>query len=280
MSKDDLKLMEKSDEQKLATSIGGTPLSEWSVGKPFMATSDRTLYVFDPASIPFGQNDSTLKGKTLTYAGRENILTPDLKEECVLLFTCDGNTYRYASGKTETEALKEIDSSKLPLMSDLELIDNWNEKLTGMTLWTKSNLWYDKTGARKSGLRFEKIKVAGIKPATGVFPMMVKIIDKTGDESYLIMNYTSDMADSRSFSDLFYLTDPQKRYPQISDENWELIKQGRIGLGMTKEECRLSLGNPDELDAGHNTSNTVDIWQYSNGTYLIFNDGLLTRYRQ
>ena len=49
---------------------------------------------------------------------------------------------------------------------------------------------------------------------------------------------------------------------------------------MTKDECRLSLGNPDELQSGHNTSQTLDIWQYSDGTYLFFSDGILTNFRQ
>lgn len=280
MTKDDLRLMEKSDEQKLASSITGAPLSEWQPGKRFMATSERTLYVFEPSGIAARQDHGDFKGKVLQYSGMENSVTPDLKEECVLLFTDGTDTYRYPTGKTQTEALREVDSSKIPLMSDLSLIEVWQKKLTGMTLWTRSNLWYDKNGDREPGLKFEKVKVEEVIPTTGDFPMMVKIRIGNGQEAYLHMNYTSDMADSRNFSAIFYLNDPKDKYPQISEENWDLIKQGKIGLGMTKDECRLSLGNPDELDAGHTTSNTVDIWQYSNGTYLIFNDGLLTRFRQ
>ena len=94
------------------------------------------------------------------------------------------------------------------------------------------------------------------------------------------MNYTSDLHDSRSFSALFYLSDPKRRYPQITQENWALIQEGKVGLGMTKEECKLAIGNPDEVRSGHNRAQIMDIWQYSNGTYLFFADGLLNEYRQ
>lgn len=278
ISKEDMKLLTKTDEENLASSISGSPLSQWQLGKPFMATSDRTLYVFEPSGTNSGQE--SLKGNALYYEGTDIIQTPDLKEECVILFSDGNSTYRYLTGKTKAEAFSDIDSSKIPLMSDINLIEKWHNKLIGMTLWTKSNLWYDKEGDRITGLKFEEITVEGIIATTGDFPMMVKIRDKNGKVAYLSMNYTSDLADSRNFSAVFFLSDPKNKYPQISQENWNLIKQSKIGLGMTKEECRLSLGNPDEIESGHNTSHTLDVWQYTNGTYLIFSDGVLTRFRQ
>ena len=280
MSKEDMKLMTKSDEQVLASEIKGTPLSQWETGKPFLAMSDRTLLIFEPSGLSFGQDSESIEGKTLRYQGVESRTTPDLTEECVILFSDGDRTYRYPTGKTTSEAMADIDSSKLPLVSDLALIEQWKDRISGMTLWTKSNLWYDSEGERRSGLRFAEVKVEDVLPASGEFPMKVKIVRPDGDTALMHMNYTADMADSRNFSALFFLKDPKIRYPQISDSNWSLIQSGKIGLGMTKEECRLSLGNPDDINAGHNTTHTMDIWQYTNGTYLMFTDGLLTRFRQ
>ncbi|MDE7096016.1 MAG: hypothetical protein K2O47_00810, partial [Muribaculaceae bacterium] len=169
---------------------------------------------------------------------------------------------------------------RLPLLADLELIEKWKEKINGKTLWTKSNLWYDRHGERCPGQKFAKVKVTDVLPTTGDFPMKVRICRRQGEEAYLQMNYTSDMFDSRNFASVFFLTDPKNNYPQISEENWDLIKDGKVGSGMTKDECKLALGNPDEVNSGHNHSQTMDIWQYANGTYLIFTDGLLTRFRQ
>ena len=279
MKKEDVKMMTKSEEQTYAASLQGTPLSSWEIGKRFLAMSDRTLLIFEPTGFNTDISDS-ITGKTLYFEGTESRLKPDLQEECVILFSDDGQTLRYPTGKPTSKAMKEIDSSKLPLMSDITLIDEWRNKINGKTLWTKSNLWYDGNGDRLEGQKFAKVTVIDVIPTTGDFPMKVRISRQDGPDAYIQMNYTSDMYDSRNFASLFYLTDPKARYPQISEENWRLIQDGKVGLGMTKEECKLSLGNPDELRSGHSQSQLMDIWQYANGTYLRFTDGLLTSFRQ
>ena len=48
---------------------------------------------------------------------------------------------------------------------------------------------------------------------------------------------------------------------------------------MTKEECKLSLGNPTDVNSGHDWNSTIDFWQYPNGSYLRFQDGLLVSFR-
>lgn len=277
MNKDDIKLMAKSDEQIFASEIKGIPLKDWKIGRKFMTMNDRALFIFDSSSAI--NDNSSADGKTLFYTGYKSRITPDLKDECILSFSDGVNSYTYNTGKSTVEALHDIDSSKLPLLADLELIDEWKQKLTGKKLWTKNSLWYDDAGQRKNGLKFAMVEVLDVTPSIGDFPMKVKITCN-GDVSYILMNYTADIADSRNFAAIFFLSDPKLKYPDISDENWNLIQMGRVCKGMTKEECRLALGTPDELRAGHNTSQTLDIWQYSNGTYLYFEDGLLISFRQ
>lgn len=278
MNKQDVRLMAKSDEQIFAAEIKGSPLSEWTPGKKFLAMGQRTLYIFDPASTSIA-DDADLTGRVLTYSGTESSINPDLKEECIILFSDGDHIYKYRTGKSTSEALNSIDSSKLPLLVDMDLAEEWKKKLAGKTLWTRNNLWYDASGRRKDGLKFVDVTVEDVEAATGDFPIRLKI-RHDGDISYVWMNPTAEKTDSRNFAALFFLSNPKARYSQISDENWLLIQTGRVGQGMTKEECRLALGNPDELRSGHSTSQTMDIWQYSNGTYLFFTDGLLTSFRQ
>ena len=280
MTKEDARLMAKSPEQKLAESIKGTSLSEWKNGKRFLAMTDRTLYIFEPSALNTEGSDDSFAGRTLTFIGLDSHINPDLREECVLLFSDGSRTYRHRTGKPTASALKEIDSAKLPLMADMDLIEQWKAKIQGATLWTKSNLWYDSDGSRIPGLKFAKVKVIDVETATGDFPIIIKIIGPNGNDGYLHMNYTSDLHDSRNFAAIFFLSDPKERYPHISKEHWDLIQRGRVGEGMTKEECKLSIGNPDEVRSGHNRSQTMDIWQYTDGTYLMFTDGLLTNFRQ
>lgn len=280
MTKEDAKLMVKTAEQTYTESLQGTPLSSWKEGKEFLAMSDRTLYIFEPTGLNNEPSGQALKGNILIFKGFDSYQTPDLREECILLFSDGQNTYRYRTGKPTATAMKEIESSKVPLISDLDLIAQWKEKLMGKTFWTKSNLWYDEKGDRCSGQKYTKVKIIDVVPTTGDFPMKVKIKDESGKEAFMQMNYTSDAYDSRNFASLFFISDPKTKYPKISEENWALIKDGKVGLGMTKEECKLAIGNPDEVNAGHNHSQTMDMWQYANGTYLMFTDGLLTRFRQ
>lgn len=280
MTKEDVRLMTKSPEQEFAESIQGTPLSDWKLGRPFMAMSDRTLLIFEPVAFDNDYSNRSMKGKKLFYSGLDSHVSPDLKEECVILFSDGEHQFRYRTGKPTSEALSAIDSSRIPLMSDLTLIDQWSQKTVGSSFWTKSNLWYDAAGDRMSGLKFAKVTVADLIPSTGDFPIKIKITGPSEEEGYLQMNYTSDTHDSRNFAAIFFLSDPKDRYPNITDEHWMLIQQGKVGEGMTKEECKLSIGNPDEVRSGHNRAQTMDIWQYSDGTYLMFTDGLLTNFRQ
>lgn len=280
MTKDDVKHMAKSAEQKFAESIKKRELSEWEKGRRFIAMSDRTLYIFEPTGLDNDLSEQSFKGKQLVYQGIESSQTPDLKEECVIVFTDGSTTYRYKTGKSTSTAMKEIDSSKLPLISDIEFTAQWKEKIEGKTLWTKSNLWYDANGDRMQGLKFAKVTVDDVEAYAGDFPMRVKIKGPDGTTAWIYMNYTSDPHDTRDFASTFFLTDPKGKYPQISEANWSLIQQGRLAEGMTKEECKLSIGNPDEVRSGHDRSQTIDIWQYSDGTYMFFTDGLLTEFRQ
>lgn len=279
MTKEDLKLMSKTPEQEFSSEICGTRLSEWPKGKQFLAMSDRTLYVFLPSGLTYNESGANTEGKVLTYTGTESVFTPGLSEECVIIFSDGKHELRYATGKPTETALKEIDSSRLPLLADISLAGEWKERLLDKTLWTRNSLWYDENGNRLGGRKFEEVKVLDVLPATGDFPLKVKIRTSQGEEAYLQMNYTSDSHDSRDFSSIFFLTDPKVRYPNITAEHWHLIQQGKVAIGMTKDECRLSLGNPDELRSGHNTAQTMDIWQYSNGGFLLFTDGLLVDFR-
>lgn len=46
------------------------------------------------------------------------------------------------------------------------------------------------------------------------------------------------------FNDVFGIGNLKERYPDINAEMWQFISRGEIRTGMSKDECRLSLGNP------------------------------------
>lgn len=81
--------------------------------------------------------------------------------------------------------------------------------------------------------------------------------------------------ESRSFRNLFTLSDPKEKYPSILPEIWDAICDGHVRNGMTKDECRLAIGNPADSQSGHDWNSTIDIWSYPDGTFLRFQDGIL-----
>ena len=85
---------------------------------------------------------------------------------------------------------------------------------------------------------------------------------------------------NRDFDALFVAADPHLDYPDISDVNWEHITRGQVVVGMTKQECRLALGNPKTVNEAPDQGGMKEYWYYDGGTYLFFADGLLSQFRR
>ena len=85
---------------------------------------------------------------------------------------------------------------------------------------------------------------------------------------------------TRSFGALFSPTDIRLRYPAISDDVWASIIAGNVKQGMTKDECRLALGEARSIDRRPTYDGLREYWYYDGGTYLIFNDGVLKTFKK
>lgn len=280
LSREDKKNIKPSDEEIFYGGIPGYPVKEWKEGKEFLVTDNKALLVFEPLHIPFNFKDIDLEGKIIQYSGKEtridaagnNILTINFKDS---IFTLPYNT-----GKPVDQAMSDFTSSQIPMLIDLQMVEEANQKLRGLKLWTRTFLWYDVNGERINGKKFVPVTIIEVLPGNMVFPFKLKIKDENNEIAYMYMNAGISPTDSRAFHHLFSLTDIRHNYHSINDNIWDLICKGEITSGMTKEECRLALGNPKEISAGHDYSRTLDIWNYENGTVLWFEDGILSRYRK
>lgn len=279
LSREDRKQMAPTPEELFFSGIPGVPLEEWGTGKSFLASDDRAILIFDREGMPPGLRDTPLGGKKLYYDGLTNKLDAAGNLVTQISFTDGLRKYLYNTGKPMEEALKAITSDQIPMLIDLDLIEKVKEKLLDVKLWTRSPLWYDNEGERIDGKKFVAVTIIDIKPGNLVFPVKLLIEDASGTKAWMYMNLGISGNESRSFNNIFYISDPKKNYPNISPQFWELICKGDIAAGMTKEECKLSLGNPSAVNAGHDYSHTLDIWSYENGTVLWFEDGILTRFR-
>lgn len=277
LTKSDLKTIAPSAEEQLLADVGGVALASWMPGRRFQATDDRAALLFSQEGMPADPAQVAIGGKMLVYKGLNASLRPDGTEAVVLLFSDSDKTYQLPTGKKSSE-LTDYLSTDLPMMVDLELVEALNSKLSGKQLWTRSSLWYDEQGERFTGEKFVPVKVLGVEPGNAEFPVKVWFEDTSRRRSFYWMSFGRSAADSRPFASLFSIADPRLLYPDVEDHVWRLIQTGQVAQGMSKDLCRLALGNPSEVNSGHDYSRLIDIWTYPDGRVLQFEDGVLEVY--
>lgn len=279
LSRDDRKSLEPTPEEQFFVGVKGMPLSKWEKGKPFIAPDDKTILLFEQDGLSADLSTSHLKGAMLEFEGIDRRLGADGETYAAIVFSGNGNHYVYNTGKT-LDVAEEIRSDQIPMLIDYDMVIEARELLVGKRLWIKSPLWYDNNGNRINGFKFVPVTITDVEPASLAFPLKIRFTNDEGKYAWVFMNYGNSGTESRSFPALFSLTDIRDRYPSVTDDVWDMICRGRVKTGMSKLECKLSLGNPEEVNSGHDYSQTLDLWHYSDGTTLWFEDGLLTRFRR
>lgn len=275
LSKSDKSLIERDAEEKVMEKVVSEKLGKWLPGKKFLVTDSKIAYVLE------GSPSSPLDfGTILTYKESEKKITPSGEENTSIVFDSGGNKLKYQVRKPLGNALETFLSSQLPMLLDLDMVKEAGSVLVGNEYWIKTDLWYDEKDAYKKGRKFSKVKITSVAPGNESFPLKVTFSDEDSQTAYILMNFGNSGNESRSFSHLFSLKDIRNGYPNISDEVWELIRQSKVAAGMTKEECKLALGNPSDVNQGHDYSRTLEIWQYPDGSYLQFADGILVNFRK
>lgn len=257
-------------------SVNSQKLADWRHGKRFYVTDNRALIIFEQKSLT--EDSSEFGKRIIIFDSFSTTTAPDGSESLVIIFNDGKHILRHDTRRSPSDAMLSMTSMSVPMLVDMDVVEKADRILTGRKVWTLTPLWYDIEGNRQPGLKYTAVTVTGVEPGNMVFPLRIRFTN--GDsEAYMYMSATENSTDSRTFASLFSLSDPKKNYPSITDEIWQLIRNGRLQKGMTKEECRLSIGNPKNVDSGHNYSQTLDIWQYPDGSYLLFADGQLIEYR-
>lgn len=248
-------------EQELLKNIAPQALQDWAVGKPFIVTDGRLNYAYTPAS----EAEKLSAGDTLRYSSvRQTVrLSGDTITEIHLTSPRGGELTTVVESPLTTIGNGYV---QLPFTVDAELVDDVRRLLRGRTVWTLRT--------DRSGKRYQKTEIKDILPGQADFPFIVVL---PGDSLRMVLNSRSSSA--RTFNNLFTLSDPRKQYPQISNHNWELICSGKVAQDMTREECRLAIGAPDDIDRNATYSGMIERWTYKDGKFLVFTDGLLTRFR-
>ncbi len=278
LSKADKKVLQPSDEELLMNAVVPEPLGNWKPGKAFFVVSNRVgMLLHTPEGGAVSATD--LEGAELKFEGVTGAPAPDGTRKALIVFSHGDQNMVFDTGREYDDALQHFMSDRLPMMTDLDMLTTTANLINGRTLWTRTPVWNDADGQRYEGRKFAPVTVTAVLPGSPAFPARVQFIDENGHNAFMFLNFGTSSGDSRSFSDLFFLTDPKLRYPKITDHVWQLIQRSTLENGMTKEEAKLSLGNPDEVMSGHDYSQTLDIWRYNDGSILRFADGLLVDFR-
>ncbi len=258
--------------------VAADSLTSWREGKVFWCVDNQARLLFNP-STDYDIDTLSLAGKMLTYSGYGTHKQLDNSNVLDIYFNCDSLGLVYPSGKS----LREINraSFSIPFLIDDDVVQEVANQLVNKTVYVKTSQWYDIHGGyQTNGRRFIPVVITAVKPGDKVYPLRVEFrADIGGEEAFLWMKVPGTDGVGRDFDTLFSLTDVRKQYPDISPATWRNIVDGKVAEGMTKEECRLAMGNPVNVRQLPDQSGLREYWYYDGGRYLFFVDGLLKEFR-
>ena len=244
----------------------------WNRGKQFYVCDNNARLIFAP-SAAYNADTLNMNGKILAYDGYHLGSVLDNRNTVNIEFTDGKNKYVYSTDKT----IGEIKSGyTIPFLIDMDVVRFVASKLEQRTCYIKTPIWYDLNEEMTAGRKFVEVRIDSVLPGNKVFPLKVMFTDiEARRKAMLWMTAGGTVLKNRSFDALFSLTDLRKRYPDIESDVWQCIVAGKVKTGMTKDEVRLSLGNPSSINQRPTYEGVREYWYYPDGRYLYFEDGLL-----
>lgn len=263
-------------EDSYLASVGDAPFSSWEPGKTFIVTDDRIGRIFGASATSAG----SLKGSVIRYSGtREAVAVTGGTVSDIIFTSPTGLPLTYRINKSQSRLMADS-VIEIPFTIQMSVIEDARRLLQGKEFYILTSLWRnDDDEPIWKGRKFIPVRIDSVSPGNALFPIKIAFTDPDGNSGRVFIHPGAKGDAPRTFSRVFSFTDPRLRYPHITPEHWQMIIDGRVTEGMTLEECRLSLGAPKEIDRGATNSYIREAWLYENGVYLLFEDGLLKRYR-
>lgn len=264
-TQEDLYLKDVSDE----------PLSAWGSGKKFIVTDDKISLIFGATA-----SSQALAGKHITYSGASETTGITGEKVTDLSFIApDGATMVYRINQPMDEIM-EKSSLSIPFTIQESVVNKADSLLRGKKFYILTRSWRDDDDNSMSGRQFVPVTITDVSAGNAVYPLKVSFTDDKGVSARVFMMPGATKGTPRTFPTLFSFTDPYKKYSHIAPDIWDHIIKGQVTIGMTREECRLSIGAPKEIDRAANNSYLREVWLYENGIYLVYEDGILKFFRR
>ena len=263
-------------EDTFLASVGPAPLRLWEPGKRFLVTDPRVALIFPSA----GERAEALDGREITFRdASESVGVTGIGVTLLRFDSPEGEELVYKVNRP-LGALMEADRMNVPFTIQTDMVEEADRMMRGRRLYVKTSLWRDDRDNTLRARKYIPVTIDSVSPGGETFALRVSFHDGDGNLGHLYFNPGTKEGNTRSFADLFSFSDPRLKYPQIAPETWELITRGRVADGMTLLECRLALGAPKEITRGATTGYLREVWQYENGIYLLFEDGVLKDFRR
>jgi hypothetical protein len=263
-------------KKTLAISEFVDSLPAWREGKTFWVVDEQVRLIF-ASSLDYDIDSLSLVDKQLTYQGYLTHRQVDNTELVDLKFSDGVHQLIYPTGRM----MEDLSHNPLtvPFLVDGDMVDYYARQVVGKTVYIKTSAWQTLDGNKIEGRKFVPVTITAVKPGNRIYPLRVEFKTSDAVEAMLWMTTAKSSIAGRDFGSLFSLTDVRLQYPEITAEVWARIVDGKVAEGMTKEECRLSMGTPKTVSQLPDQTGLREYWYYDGGRYLFFIDGLLKDFR-
>ena len=261
-------------EDTYLASVSDAPFSAWERGKRFVVTDPRISRIFG-ATAPAG----SLEGQVISYDSVTEAAGVTGGTVTDLAFVAPDGTRLVYRVNRPLERLLTDSVTEIPFTIQQSVIEDARKMMEGKEYYILTSSWRDDADTPVDGRKFIPVVIDSVSPGNALFPIKVAFTDGDGHSARVFIHPGAKGTAPRTFSRVFSFTNPRLRYQHIAPEHWQLIIDGRVTEGMTTEACRLALGTPKEVERGATNSVIREVWLYENGVYLLFEDGLLKRFR-
>ncbi len=220
----------------------------------------------DTIVLTTGKASAQVNGKTITMNGAVRVEDSQTVFPAALLSKALGAKLKWDASWHTMEV--SMGNGSLLVYSDKTYRLIKRKEQGDLYNWIGKTFWANHFEDRE---RFSKLTITDIQPNyRGLF----QIIFKTGGGYTVVSDqYSESYITSMLKSSYYFLNyDPYKTY-NWSSSTWATIRAEKISIGMTKEQVRLSWGDPYTTSVATSSRITIETWGYRDFTYVTFTNG-------
>ncbi len=259
-------------EQSFLSDVRPEAPKDWQPGKKFYVSDKKIGIMFMPSSDATSED---LAGKEIAYHDMRPFVNVTGDEITEIEFVSPlGKRLIYRDNTPWKDVMSKA-QLEVPFTIEMSVVDSVRNQIAGKTYYANTPLWYTPDGTQAvNGLRHVPIEVVDVRPGNEFYPLSVVFRPADSERLFsMFMTIGNKPTSTRNFCTLFSFDNPREKYSYISNEVWNLIMHSRVRKGMTREECRLALGAPTTIGQRPSQGGMVEYWQYSDGIFLLFEDG-------